>query len=610
MFASIFNLHAESIDARQLDVGTSDSPDIKLFGDAGRAAFICSGADSSGTPGERCAIHSLGGRYWIVGRIRLDGRRELQARLAEQIGEQPEAIPDALLCLHAYAKWGERFVEFLAGDFSFALWDDERQCLIGARDQMGVRLLFHARAGNTWFVSDSLDWMAARPSISRELDDYWVADFLTSGCSREFERTVYRDIHRLAPAHVIKLGDSGDTIRSYWRLNIVEPIHFRDPRTYAERFRELLSLAIADRLPAGKVGISMSGGLDSTTLAACTVDTTGDTARIIAECEHYEEVMHIREDYFASLAARCLGIELRIRVVDDLVYDPQWRSRGIRSPEPSISLLNAHNLRQIDGDLARAASVWFEGEGPDNALTLERNSYLEWLFRRGSWRRLAGALFQYARVKGAAGWAQTFRRHADPRREAEGPDALPPWLNRDFADHLGLAERIATLGEGGDTSHPWRPQAMASFTSPFWQGDLDNMNFMESLTPIVRRHPYLDLRVAEFMLSAPPIPWGWKKHLMREAMRGRLPAEVLGREKTPLARYPDVATMRKHGLPELSRASLVERYVDAQYLPTVQASDSELFFAMGAYALDHWLTLGWPDAAGSQIIAFDLQGNT
>lgn len=588
MFAAVFNLHAESLDVRQL----GEASDVKLFGDTGRAAFVCSNAGSSAAPEETGAIHSLGGRYWIVGLIRLDAPRELQARLAAEIGNPPEAIPDALLCLHAYAKWGDRFVEFLAGDFAFALWDDERQSLIAVRDQMGVRLLFHARKANTWFVSDSLDWIAARASTGRELDDYWIADFLTIGFSREFERTVYRDIHRLAPAHVIKLGEGGATTRRYWRLNIVEPIHFRDPRTYAERFRDLLSLAIADRLPAGRVGISMSGGLDSTTLAACTVDTTGDAARVVAECEHYEEVMHIREDYFASLAARRLGIDLSIRVMDDLVYDPQWRSRGIRSAEPTRSLLNAHNLRQIDASRVRAAPVWFEGEGPDNALAFERDSYLEWLFRRRSWGRLAGALFRYARVKRVAGWAQTLRRHAGPQRATEGPDATQPWLNRDFVERLGLAERIATLGEGGEASHPWRPQAMASFTSPIWASYLDDMNFQESLMPIVRRHPYLDLRVVEFMLSVPPIPWGWKKHLMRETMRERLPAEVLGREKTPLTCYPDVAMVRKHGLPGLSRGSQFERYVDARYLPTVQASDAELYFAMGAHALDHWLTLG------------------
>lgn len=586
MFAAVFNLHAESLDARQL----GDASDVKLFGDARRAAFICSNAHLSGPPGEECVLHSLGGRYWIVGRIRLDGRRELQTRLAAETGDPPEGIADALLCLHAYARWGERFVEFLAGDFAFALWDDERQSLIAVRDQMGVRLLFHARKGDTWFVGDSLDWIAARASTGRELDDYWIADFLTGAASREFERTVYRDIQRLAPAHLMKLSEGGAAVRSYWRLNIVEPVYFRDPRTYTERFRELLSLAVADRLPAGRVGISMSGGLDSTALAASTVDATADAARIVAECEHYEEVMHIREDHFASLAARRLGIELRIRAVDELVYDPQWRSRDIRSAEPSISILNAHNIRQIDGDRARSASVWFEGEGPDNALTLERNSYLGWLVGRRSWGRLAGALCQYARVKGVAGWAQTFKRHTGSQPDTRRPAALPPWLNRHFAERLELAERMATLGEGGDTSHPWRPQAIASFTSPFWQLDLDDMNFREQLAPIVWRHPFLDLRIAEFMLSVPPIPWGWKKQLLREAMRDRLPVEVLRREKTPLAFYSDVASMRRHGLPEPSRGGPLERYVDPGHLPTVQAPETEIYLAMAAYSLDHWLT--------------------
>lgn len=588
MFAAIFNLHAEPIDVRQLGEGA----DTRLFGDAGRAAFVCSAEDPAGLPEEQCAIHSLGGRYWIVGRIRLDARRELRARLAAEIGDPAEAIPDALLCLHAYARWGERFVEFLAGDFAFALWDDERQSLIAVRDQMGVRLLFHARKGNAWFVGDSLDWIATRASPGRELDDYWIADFLTGAASREFERTVYRDIQRLAPAHLMKLNEAGAVIRNYWRLSIVEPVYFRDPRIYAERFRELLSLAIADRLPSGRVAISMSGGLDSTALAASTIDITADASRVVAECEHYEEVMHIREDHFASLAARRLGIDLRIRAVDDLVYDPQWRSRHIRPDEPSISILNAHNIRQLDGDRARAALVWFEGEGPDNALTLERNSYLGWLVGRRSWRRLAAALVQYTRVKGVAGWAQTFRRHAGSRPGAKAPAAPPPWLNRDFAESLRLAERMAALGDGGDTSHPWRPRAMASFTSPFWQCDLDDINFRESLAPIVRRHPYIDLRVVEFMLSVPPIPWGWKKHLVREAMRDRLPVEVLNREKTPLAHYPDVASMRRHGLPEPSGGTRFDRYVDRRHLPTVQAGEGEIFLAMAAYSLDHWLTYG------------------
>lgn len=94
------------------------------------------------------------------------------------------------------------------------------------------------------------------------------------------------------------------------------------------------------------------------------------------------------------------------------------------------------------------------------------------------------------------------------------------------------------------------------------------------------------------MLSVPPIPWGWNKQLIRDAMRNRLPPEVLRRPKTPLPCHPDAAVIRKCGLPPLSGQKQLENYVDVRHLPTTNASDGELYFAMGAHVLDRWMTLG------------------
>lgn len=570
MFAALLSIGQEPIDGRE-------PPGLEVLGRARRAAFVA---------GPGSTLDSLDERFWIVGRFRLDARDELRARL----GSAAATASDARLCLQAYAKWGEAFTDFLAGDFAFALWDDERLYLLGVRDRLGVRSLFHTKTADTWFVGDSLDWLAARDA-DRPLDDYWIADFLVLGLSREFERTVYRDIKRVAPAHLLKLGEDGLSLRRYWRLDLAEPLYLRNAQAYHERFRELLSRAVADRLPSGRVGISMSGGVDSTTLAATAVEVTGDPSRIVAECEHYERLMHIREDHYASLAARHLGIELRIRPADDIAYDPDWRSRDLRSAEPNVGLLNAHNIRTVGREMAAIATVWLDGEGPDNALTLERNAYLGWLRRKRSWRRLAQALVEYAAAKGLSGWAQTLGRHTGLKREAElGPaDVLPSWLQRDFADRLRLPERQEALGLGGDPSHPWHPEAFASLTSPIWQAYFDDHALEESLAGFEWRYPYLDLRVLEFMLSVPPVPWGWKKRLVRGAMRGRLPVEVLAREKTPLACYPEVATMRSLGLPALPEPHLVGRYVDPNLLPERSASDPDLASALGVHALDHWL---------------------
>ena len=589
VFAVVFNADGRPIEPRAFP----DDARVQILGGKRQVAFICGSSPSPAADADTCGVQTLGGRSWLVGRIRLDARRDLQAKLAGSIGDaEASSASDARLCLHAYAVWGDRFTDHLAGDFCFSLWDNQRNCLVSVRDQLGKRTLFHARTGNTWFVSDSLDWIAGTGATGRDLDDYWIADFLTLGFCREFERTVYRDIRRLAPAHSLTVSDSIVRFRRYWRLDIAEPLHLPKRRDYTERFRELRSRAIADRMPPHRVGITMSGGLDSTTLAACAVATAGDPSRVVAECFDYTELMDTREAHFARLASRHLGIELHIRPFDALDYDPQWRSRAIHTREPTIGILRAHHARTIGRELAARAPVWLEGEGPDNALPLDRDAYLSWLLRRRSWKHLTGALVQYGRVKGRLGWRQTFGRYAAASIKAPVRTLVPGWLDQDFADRLRLEERGRTLGEGGDRSHPWHPTALESFTSAIWQFHFDTHDFDEALSAPVWRHPFLDLRVLEFMLSVPPLPWGWKKQLIREAMRGRLPAPVLAREKTPLPLLPHVAMMRRHGLPELSPTGCLAAYVDARRLPTARSSEADWDRAQSVHALDYWLTAG------------------
>jgi len=582
VFAALFNF-----DGGPLDLQPADG--LKVLGAHRQAALLCRTSDAAG---EETGIDSLADRYWIAGRIRLDARERLRSQLGPHLADETPHVSDMRLCLHAYAKWGERCVEHLAGDFAFVLWDDTRQRLFTVRDQLGKRVLFHCRTGSLGIIGDSLDWVAQQGAGLRDLDEYWVADFLTLSWSREFHRTVYRDVSRLAPSHRLLWSGTGASVHRYWRLEIAEPLQLERRGAYAERFRELLSLAVADRLPRGKVGIAMSGGLDSTTLAASTVQLTADPRRVVACCEHYEDLMNIEEDRYARLAAQHLDIELQIQRFDDMVYDPLWRERGIRPAEPTQAVLNAHLVRGINQDLSRQAAVWFEGEGPDNALTFDRDPYLSWLLRRRSWRRLAGALVGYTVAKGIRGWAETLRRHAVPAAASDSDaPTLPGWLRPEFVDRSRLVERIRDLGDGGDRTHPWHPTAIASFTCPIWQDYFAGYDLQEALAPVRWRHPFLDLRVLEFMLSVPPVPWGWKKQLIREAMKGRLPDAVVQRPKTPLALNAQAEMIRRHGRPQLSGSALLERYVEPDLLPPADASPSALMQSLSAHVLDHWMSL-------------------
>ncbi|MBI3197790.1 MAG: hypothetical protein HYZ40_09845, partial [Rhodospirillales bacterium] len=362
MFAAIFNTDGKPVECR---AAVAAGLDVEILGGARHVALVSSKADPSPAAAEASGIRNLGGRYWIVGRFRLDGRGDLRSRLSDRLGGRSADISDAELCLHAYAAWGDGFVDRLAGDFCFALWDGDRNRLIAVRDQLGVRSLFHAEAGGLRFVSDSLDWIASQAQMPRALDDAWIADFLSVGHCLEFDRTVYRHVKRLAPAHVLTISDGGATVRRYWRLEIQEPLYFRDRRIYTERFLDLMAQSMADRLPSGRVGISMSGGLDSTTLAASAVRATGDPSRVVAECSHFETLEEDQEKHFSSLAARHLGIELRLVAADGLAYDPQWRQRSTRMAEPTAAVVTAHFDRSLIYERAGRAAVWLYGEGPD-----------------------------------------------------------------------------------------------------------------------------------------------------------------------------------------------------------------------------------------------------
>ena len=140
-----------------------------------------------------------------------------------------------------------------------------------------------------------------------------------------------------------------------------------------------------------------------------------------------------------------------------------------------------------------------------------------------------------------------------------------------------------------DRSHRWHPRAMGSFANPIWQALFTDRDLDESFASLVWRHPFLDLRVLEFMLAVPPVPWARGKLLMRRAMRGRLPREILERPKTPLSGSPTEAPLRRFGLGNFESGHLMEKYVDTGNVPASGAAGGDASPLIAVHALDHWM---------------------
>lgn len=477
---------------------------------------------------------------WIVADARIDGRAEVARALRAGGLDAADDAPAAELVLHALRLWGDQAPRHLLGDFAFAAWDGERRRLVCARDPFGVKPFYYAVAGGAFVFSSSLEAVRVHPSVSGELDEGWIADFLVHGESHAPESTVYAAIRQLPPGHLLVVEDGRASLRRYASLpDQAEPLRLRGPAEYAERFYAVLREAVADRLPRGTASILLSGGRDSTALAAAWRDLADGGERATAlrgYAAHHARLMPDDEPRYAALAAEALGIPLHLLAVDDIAPFARWGTAELRRPQPTASPLlaiEADQLRQAAGH----ARVLLTGQGGD-ALLRETPSRLT---------RLAAAGRVLPALREAAAYARWHRRIPRPGlrtwlAERGGPrprPVQPPgWIDPAFAARVGLAERLAAAGARGPSSHPLRPEAHAALADPFWPALFAVWDPGATGVNVELRHPYFDLRLVRLALSIPPAQWYNDKGLLRIAMRGRLPAPLLARPKTPLRGDP------------------------------------------------------------------------
>ena len=517
----------------------------------------------------------------ITGTARLDSREDL-ARLAGA----PANAGDLELILRAWLARGPACLEQIAGEFAFVVDDPGRRELAAARDPFGIMPLYYAARAGTIAIAGALGVLL---DPSDAVDDLAIADFLLFGSKRTPDATSWRDVRQVPPAHLLTWSaERGPRLRRYWTLPVEEPLHLRGERDYVETFRALLRIAVEERA-GDSVSVFMSGGLDSPALAAAAAGRLGGTGgpghrKVRAFTLVHGPEIDPGEERYARAAAAALGVPLT-------VHGPgagdEWPSAGAWTPEPIAALDRAADTQCL-ADMAAHGPVALYGEGPDNALLYEWQPYLSYLWRRRRVGRLASAF---------AGYLRHHRRVPLGRRAlpAPAPPNFPAWLAPDLVRELGLRERWHDQRRPLHSEHPVHPRAYASFADPVWTSIFEGFSPEMTGVPVAVRHPYLDLRVLRFLLRVPAVPWGRRKLLLRRALRGVLPAELLARGKTPLARHPEVERVRRIGLPPVTSSAALARYGDATALSRgVAAADAEA--ALRFVALSRWLA-GRPSSA-------------
>lgn len=596
----IINLDGEPVDRellkRMTDFIAYRGPDEQQIWVDGNVGFGHTMLRTTWESATECQPLTCDGKVWLTADARVDGRDDLIERLQAKVRQDLKSANDAELILHAYHFWGEDCVKYLIGDFAFAIWDARERKLYCARDQFGVKSLYYARVANCFVFSNTLNCLRRHPAVSATLNDLAIADFLLFGLNRDSATTTFQDIARLPGSHSLSVSAEQLKVRRYWSLPADVHLSYKHLGDYTERFRELLAESVKDRLRTDRVAVELSGGLDSTTVAA-TVKRLMPNANLDSAlkgfCVSYERLIPDRERYYADLAAKALGIPIEHMTGDDF---PLFEETDCRKPRPEP--FNIHPLSAIStGFLRRVAAhsrVVLTGWDGDTWMSETPRHYFRFMLKSGQLGRLASAVSWYVRSQRQpppfgirTSLIRLLRKHSP-----ELP--YPRWLEPSFEARLKLAARYKQAGSERRSAHPTRPSAFKTLGSSSWAYLFEEYDAGITGLPLEARHPITDVRVVEFLLRLPPIPWCVNKEIMRAAMWGVLPDEIIRRPKTPLAGDPAVGMAGNRTVESIDRfepCSVLNGYVKRTAVPPVRGEKEsyQLWMNVRPFSLNRWI---------------------
>lgn len=213
-------------------------------------------------------IHNEDRSIWIVYNGEVFNYVELKPDL-ESKGHKFYTNSDTEVLVHLYEEKGPEMLNYLNGQFAFALYDKKKDTVFLARDRMGIRPLFFRHNNRRVVFASEIKAIFADPTIQRALNPATLSDIFTCW-TPVADQTPFQDIYQLLPGHYALFNGNGLHIRKYWQLSFGQPV--RDERPFpdwTDELQDLLRDACRIRLRADvPVGAYLSGGLDSTYISS------------------------------------------------------------------------------------------------------------------------------------------------------------------------------------------------------------------------------------------------------------------------------------------------------------------------------------------------------
>ncbi len=502
----------------------------------------------------------------LVSDARIDNREELTHHLDIPPSELNE-MPDSVFIMRAYEKWGEDCFNRLIGDYAIALWDAGEQRLLLARSPVGGRPLFYHVAPNSFVFATMPQGLFALPFIPRELDLEFVADYLTLA-PKASGRSFFLGIRRLHAGQLLAIKRDGCKLSKFWQPDLQREIRYARDDDYVDAFNALFERVVADHLRSKTpIGVMMSGGLDSTSVAA--------TAALLCKRENKRLATFTEVPRFGFDGAIIKG-----RYADET---PFVQAMGRLHNNLELNFIRTGGRVYLDEldrffDVSampfRNASnrVWFEAivqearkqgvrvllTGEKGNLTISRDGQglLPQLVRTGKWCRAlqeASALRQNGMVsavrtlvgQGIMPLLPTPLWSAILRMRGRAPSSTGRYRWESYSainPVFALAQRVNERArkKGGDFR--FRPNPDMRLTCGKMLSGMTGQG--NNILPAYRamyglelRDPTADIRIVEFCLAMPEEQYlkdGLSRRLIRRSMADRLPPEVLVNSKRGL----------------------------------------------------------------------------
>lgn len=464
--------------------------------------------------------------YTLVYNGELYNTAELRNELSSR-GYTYQGHSDTEVLLTAYMEWGPACVERFNGIFAFAVWDSLNQSLFLARDRFGVKPLFYTLCGESFLFGSELKALLAHPLVKPELDGEGLAEVFTLGPSRTPGHGVFKNIQEVKAGHYLIYNHNGIHIRRYWQL--VSTDHRDDLAATISRVKLLLLDAVQRQLAADvPVCTLLSGGLDSSALTAIAADyfhSAGQGPLHTFSVDFVDNDQHFQatqfepspDEHWVKLVSRHFGTYHHFIKLD--------------TPQLVEALTMAMRARDLPGMADIDSSLYlFCREIKKTATVAQSGECADEVFGGYPWYMQEESL-----TCGTFPWL----RSVEQRKQVFSPE-LVNYIQPDDYIARRYAETIAEVPvlPGESPIETRRRELFYLNFTWFMTQLLDRKDRMSMAAGLEVRVPFCDHRLVEYVWN---IPWSMKscgnmeKGILRQALQGILPDEVLSRKKSP---YP------------------------------------------------------------------------